>query len=273
MRYSSFLVFLSFVALALAFFLLPQGTRERLRHGGRLFTQPAEEFAAMGLRVGREALGGLPPSMSAAERDELLSDKARLEADSQVRDARVRELEAQNLALQKLLQHVSAQHSYALVVCEVVKRPPWSQARQVVVVDRGSSSGLRSGQAVLSLEGVAGVVVEATARQAVVELLASPTLSLPCEVAGRRVSAVLENHAGQFVLTSVLGADYEAAQPGDQVVTTDLGSDAMQPGLLLGTITELTRDAQGAPQYLVALLPQPAVPKYLMAVLPEKIRN
>ncbi|MBO4619604.1 MAG: rod shape-determining protein MreC [Victivallales bacterium] len=270
MRYSRVLILLSFLALALAFFFLPRGTRERLRHFGRLFTQPSEEMAAMSLRVGREALGGLPPEMSVAERDELLAAKARLEAESQVRDARVRALEAQNQALQKLLQHVSAQHSYALVVCEVVKRPAWSQTHHTVVVDRGSSSGLRPGQAVLSLEGVVGVVSEATARQAVVELFTSPSFALPCEIAARQVSAVLENHGGQFVLTSVLGAEYDAVQLGDEVVTTDLGSDAMQPGLLLGTIAEKTRDANGAPRYLVDAIVQPATLKYLMAVLPER---
>ena len=224
----------------------------------------------MSLRVGREALGGLPPAMSVAERDELLASKARLEADSQVRDARVRELEAQNQTLQKLLQHVNAQHSYALVVCEVVRRPAWSHARQVAVVDRGGSSGVQPGQAVVSLEGVVGVVSEATTRQAVVELSTSPSFALPCEVAGRQLSGVLERHAEELVLTSVLGADYDVAQPGDQVVTTDLGSDTMQPGLLLGTISAMTRDEQGAPRYTVTPVAQPEALKYLMVVLPER---
>ena len=224
----------------------------------------------MSLRVGREALGGLPPAMSVAERDELLTAKTRLEAESQMRDARVRELEAQNQTLQRLLQHANAQHSYALVVCEVMKRPSWSQARQTVVVDRGSSFGVQPGQAVLSLEGVVGVVREATTRQAVVELTTSPAFALPCEVAGRQLSAVLERHAEGLVLTAVLGADYDAAQPGDEVVTTDLGSDAMQPGLLLGTIAEMTRDEQGAPRYTVVPVTQPEALKYLMVVLPER---
>ncbi len=224
----------------------------------------------MSLRVAREALGGLPPELSVAERDELLADRTRLEAESQVRDARMRELEAQNQTLQKLLQHVSAQHSYALVVCEVIKRPSWSQIRHVVVVDRGSSSGIEPGQAVLSLDGVVGVVSEATARQAVIELFTSPSFALPCEVAGRQVSAVLENHTGELVLTSVLGADYDAVQVGEQVMTTDLGSDSMQPGLLLGTIAELGQDENGAPRYAVTPVAPPAALKYLMIVLPER---
>ena len=122
----------------------------------------------------------------------------------------------------------------------------------------------------MSLDGVVGVVREATTRQAVVELTTSAAFALPCEVAGRQLSAVLERHGEELVLTAVLGADYEAAQAGDQVVTTDLGSDAMQPGLLLGAIAEKTRDGNGAPRYLVTPAAQPDALKYLMAVLPER---
>ncbi|MBQ4481491.1 MAG: rod shape-determining protein MreC [Victivallales bacterium] len=249
---------------------MPHGTRKRLRHFGRFFTQPSEEMASLSLRMSREALGGLPPNMTVAERDELLATKTRLEADSQVSAARIRELESQNQALNKLLQHVGIQRSYALVVCEVIRCPRGKQSEQVVVIDCGSSSGVQPGQAVMSLDGVVGVVSEATTRQAVVELYSSQTFSLPCEVAGRRLSAVLENHSGQLVLDSALGADYDAAEIGDQVLTTDLGEDAMQPGLLLGTIAEKSRDENGAPLYAVTPVASPDTLKYLMVVLAKR---
>lgn len=270
MRYSRILVLLSFVVLALALFFLPRGVRQRLRHFGRLFTQPSEEMAALSLRMSREALGGLPPDMTVAERDELLATKARLEADGQVYAMRIRELESQNQSLNKLLQHVGIQRSYALVVCEVLRRPRGNQSEQVVVIDCGSSSGVQPGQAVMSLDGVIGVVSEATTRQAVVELYSSPTFSLPCEVAGRRLSAVLENHSGRLVLGSALGADYDVAEIGDQVLTTDLGEDAMQPGLLLGTIAKKTRDDNGAPLYEVTPVAPLDALKYLMVVLAKR---
>lgn len=244
--------------------------RKRLRHFGRLFTQPSEEMAALSLRVGREALGGLPPNMTLAERDELLSARARQEAESQTYVSRIRELETQNQSLQKLLQHVSVQRTYALVVCEITRRPSRNQAEQMVLIDCGSSSGVQPGQAVMGLEGVVGVVSEATTRQAVVELYSSPSFSLPCEVAGRRLSAVLENHAGKMVLVSALGTDYDAAEIGDQVLTTDLGEDAMQPGLFLGTIAEKARDENGAPLYVLTPVASLDSLKYLMVVLPER---
>ena len=270
MRYSRVLILCSFLILALALFFLPRGIRQRLRHFGRLFTQPSEEMAALSLRVGREALGGLPPNMTPAERDELLAERARQEADSQTYESRLHEMEAQNQALQKILQHVSVQRTYALVVSEIIRRPARNLAEQVVVIDRGSSSGIQPGQAVMSLEGVIGVVCEATTRQAVVELYSSPSFSLPCEVAGKRMSAVLENHSGKLVLVSALGADYDAVEIGNQVLTTDLGEDAMQPGLFLGTIAEKTRDENGAPLYTLTPVASLESLKFLMVVLPER---
>ncbi|MBP5300840.1 MAG: rod shape-determining protein MreC [Victivallales bacterium] len=254
----------------MALVLLPEGTQKRLQHLGHLVTQPAEEIASLSMRISREALGGLPAGMTLAERDEMLAEQARLHASAQTATARIQALEAENQSLQKLLQHVSVQRNYALVVGEVLKRPGWRESRRTLVIDRGTSSGVQPGQAALTLEGVAGFVTEATARQAVVELVSAPEFALPCEVGGRRLTAVLERQGEWLGLTSILGEDYARAVVGDQVLTTDLGSDAMQPGLLLGTISQLSWDENGAPRYTVAPAATADTLKYLMIVLPER---
>ena len=115
-----FLTAISFVIFALAFFLLPSGVEERLSRLGRLFVSPAEEFGAVSQRVAREALGGLPEGMTVEERDELLSELARVKNELSVRDASEESLRAENRQLQRLLRHVRQSRDYSLVVAEVV---------------------------------------------------------------------------------------------------------------------------------------------------------
>ncbi len=248
---SRLLVILSFVLVAAALYLLPQGTTRRLLGTGRAFTQPARELSAMGQRVAREALGGLPENMTREERDALLAEVARLKEQSVGYSRRLDSLRAENIQLQRLLRHYKQTKDYSMVTAEVVGRSALLGRMDTLVLDRGASDGIQAGQAVLGTEGIVGVVEEAMARQSVVRLVSSPGFSLPASVSGRDATGILENQGGRLVLVGLMGRDFDALSLGDVVVTTELGSEAMQPALAVGTIGDKGRTPDDAPMYML----------------------
>ncbi|MGN0892785.1 MAG: rod shape-determining protein MreC [Oligosphaeraceae bacterium] len=243
------LTFLSFLLAAAALFLLPAGTARRILHTGFLFTQPAREISAMGQRISREALGGLPENMTLEERDALLAELG--QARTQLAQARAQQegLRMENLQLQRLLRHYKAPHEYSLVVAEVTSRGLFLGKVCTFLLDRGASDGIQAGQAVLDQDGLVGVVEQATARQAVVRLLCAPDFSLPAESVERRTSGILENREGRLMLTGTMGEAFDSLGFGEWVTTSDLGSEAMQPGIPVGTIQGKERSPDDSPAY------------------------
>ena len=251
--YTKSLLFLSALLLALALLFLPAGASRRLHRLGNAVTSPAEEMAAMGARVAREALGGLPPNFTLEERDRLLKETAEAKAALQSAAAAREKLEAENRTLHALFRHMRANHAYSLVVAEVLRPPEWRAATAEVRIDRGAANGLRPGQAALTTDGLAGVVVEVSARRAVVRLTGDARFTLAGEIPSRQVSGIVESDGqGGLRMTSPMGAGYANVLHGDQVFTTDLAGEEMQPGLLIGTVTHVSTAADGTPVYGIA---------------------
>ena len=256
-----FLTAISFVIFALAFFLLPSGVEERLSRLGRLFVSPAEEFGAVSQRVAREVLGGLPEGMTVEERDELLSELARVKNELSVRDASEESLRAENRQLQRLLRHVRQPRDYSLVVAEVVGRGVLFGRSESLVIDRGATDGILAGQAVMTIDGVVGVVVDSTPRQATVRLYTSRSFSLAAEVPAKRTSGML---------TMPMGDAFDSLLPGETLCTSDLGSDMMQPGLNIGVIESKERQADDVPAYVVRPAASTGDIRYVMVAIRGK---
>ena len=245
---SRLLLCFSFLLLAAALFWLPAGTRKRLARTGRAFVEPTAEMNAMGLRVAREALGGLPPDMTVSQRDDLLAELAKTRNALEVKDAASEALKAENDQLRRLLRYVRQPRDYSLVVAGVAAQLAGTGS---VVLDRGSADGILAGQAVMTLEGLSGIVSEASIRRSVVTLLGDKDFSIPVEVPSRQTNGILENRKGKLLLVAPMGAGFDSLEAGDVVCTTDLGSEVMQPGLLVGTIREKLRAPDDSPIYVI----------------------
>lgn len=268
MHYSRLIIAIAFVLLSLALFFLPAGTRTRITGISRAISRPGQEFTALTARLTREALGGLPPDMSIDERDQLIAEAAAAKLSLATRDEDIAALAAENRFLQRLVRHIRQTHDYSLVVCEVVKRPAWSRYYGHLTLDRGASDGLRAGQAVLTLEGVVGVISSVTLRQSVVLLYDAPEFALAAGVASREVSALIEQQEGDLRLTTPMGREFSEIRRGDLVCTSNLGNDAMQPGLPIGLITGEDVSAEGAPLFTVSPNASLEHLKYLLVAIP-----
>ena len=270
--YSRLMLFVSALVLAGALLLLPSGTALRVRRLAHAVVAPAEEMAALGARVSREALGGFPQGMTMEERDQLLRNATAANAALQGALAAREQLETDNLALHSLLRHVRQNRDYSLVVAEVLRPPLWRSAVAEVQIDRGAADGLREGQGVLTPEGFVGVVAEVAARSSWVRLLDSSNFSLCAEVGARQASGILENREEGLVMVSPMGVGYTSIMPGDQLLTSDMSGPEMQPGLLIGSVSEVKRMPDGTLAYRVTPaagdLSAEKSPRFLLVAIP-----
>lgn len=249
--YSRLAICISFVLFALALFVLPRGLAERLKWGARLFTTPGMAIAQFTTRVTREAVGGLPPQMTASQRDALLMEAAGTRTAIARQNDAMANLRNTNRELQRLLRHTTGERSHTMLAAQIVRMSPFDRRVNAITIDRGAYDGVQGGQAVQTLDGVIGVVGEVMAHQATVRLLLAPDATMPVQVLGRNVSALLENRGGVLYMTSVMGTNFAAVQAGDRIYTTDLGSEAMVAGQRVGQVTAVQRGEDGAPIYVV----------------------
>jgi rod shape-determining protein MreC len=117
--------------------------------------------------------------------------------------------------------------------------------RQRLVLDAGSSDGVRVGQVVIDAGGVVGQIIETTPMHSTALLLTDPDHAVPVAVQrnGVRLVAYGTGRSDRLALASIpLSSDVKV---GDVVVTSGLG-ERFPAGFPVGTITALRPDESRA---------------------------
>lgn len=273
----------SFLLFAAALLLVPQGTQQRLRALGRLFVQPAQELSAAGLRIARETLGGLPENFTVAERDQLLSELAAARLRLEQSGDQVRRLENDNRFLMHLLKLQRENTDSTMVVAEVIRRDPLQGFYHELLLNRGHNDGLKPGHAVISVQGLVGIIGEVSARTAQVRLISSPDFVLPCRVLAREATGILRGPEPEqpprllvppqrFTLDSIVTPGLATISGGDRVSTCGLGSDNLQDNLPVGVVGKAETTRSGNDVYQVIPYADLDRLRFLMVILPNKKR-
>ncbi|MFZ5765736.1 MAG: rod shape-determining protein MreC [Thermodesulfobacteriota bacterium] len=152
-----------------------------------------------------------------------------------------REAVATNVRLSKLLQMKETLPPPTLTA-QVIGRDP-SLWFRTIIIDRGSSEGVRKGMPVVAVEGVVGQILETSPNYAKVLLANDPNSAIDVLVQKNRVQGILKGNGGSgFSLLYVLkNADVEK---GDIIVTSGLG-DVFPKGLPVGTVSEVVKSKRG----------------------------
>lgn len=208
---------------------------EKIRSLGWRAVEPVvlavEAPFALGRRLGEEM----------RTRHELMNDIAALERQRRqqsVELALLEELRDDNRELRALLE-ASRRLEPAYRSAELMKIDlnPWSHR---VVINRGSSDGLSTGQPVMDSLGVIGQVDELGLRTAQVILISDPDHALPVRVqrTGLRTVAYGSGRINRLRLTDLpMNVDLV---PGDRLVTSGLGG-AFPPGLPVAEVESVLR--------------------------------
>ncbi len=154
------------------------------------------------------------------------------------------ELAQENSQLRGLLKLKTSAPGWKLVSASVISRNPDSWF-QTVVINRGTRSGVKSGMAVIVPQGVVGRVIAAAPFSATVMLVLDPQSGVGAQDVRSQAAGVLRGRTPLTQqMTFQLFSHHPNILPGDAVVTSSY-SQYFPPGLLLGQVSKVTKNAYG----------------------------
>lgn len=162
--------------------------------------------------------------------------------------AEVNELEVENKKLQKLLDKKTDLRVYDPIQANVIARNP-DQWEEKLILNEGSSNGVKNNMAVLTSEGLVGKVVQTTSYTSEVELLSTNNtnyrVSATVSSKGKEARGLIEGYdakRGELMLKRI--DSKLKIKKGDKVTTSGLGG-IFPKGILIGEVTKVTTDDFG----------------------------
>lgn len=156
--------------------------------------------------------------------EELISEHSQLE-----------EYKQENERLQQLLD-LKDKYSLNGTAARVIGRSgqAWSQT---VTLDKGSNSGVDTGQTVMGSSGVVGQVVSVTPNSSTVRLLSDPSSGAAAKVQSSRAEGIVKGSLSGVLYLEDLDASAKV-EAGDVVITSGLGG-SYAGGLIIGTVVSV----------------------------------
>lgn len=153
----------------------------------------------------------------------------------------LKELDQENIRLRGLLSF-KQRSPLRLVASRVIGRSfeAWSSS---VIIDKGKKSRIKSGMAVIDLQGLVGRVVEAADNSSRVMLINDPSQGIPSIVQRSRQDGLVNGTLGANLIMRYLPEDAQIIK-GDLVITSEL-SQIYPKGLLIGEVTNIGSDFSG----------------------------
>ena len=162
--------------------------------------------------------------------------------------ARNSSLEAENKQLKSALKVKNTLTDYNIIQASVISRSPDSWT-DLLVINKGSTSGLRKNMAVMSGGGIIGRLIEVNAATAKVELITTSDKSAnrfaveAQAVNGKKVHGII-TVIGNKTLSFTQAVDSKKLKRGAKIYTSGLGGNSPK-GLLVGTVSTTTHDTFG----------------------------
>ena len=160
----------------------------------------------------------------------------------------VRDLEDDNEQLRRLLQYKGRNpFKRSMAAAQVISRSgnAWFNT---VLLDKGRSDGIRSGMAVVNINGLVGRTIEVSPHSSKVLLISDPDSSVSAYVARSKVLGVVNG-----ALSNVLEMKYiissSSVEAGDLIVTSGV-SDIFPKGIPVGTVVKADKRDYDLFQYI-----------------------
>lgn len=223
---------------------MTRNPREQLTSPERLvrdITAPLASCLAQGVKRVQEAVSVVWNYRAVMEEIERLREQVN---QLELEVARLRETERQNELLRQALDFRDSQDK-ELLAARVIGREPVSWYKYIVI-NRGSSDGVKPGMAVIAPGGVVGQVRQVTLQTAEVMLVLDPDSSIGGRIVGSDELVLVEGQANNPDAAVVRSLVQDSTMSeGDQVVTSGF-SKIFPGGLPIGTIVSVERGAYGS---------------------------
>lgn len=162
--------------------------------------------------------------------------------------AQVNELDTENKNLQKLLDKKTDLRAFDPIQANVIARNP-DQWEEKLILNEGSSNGVKVNMAVLTSEGLVGKIVQTTPYTSQVELLSTNNtnyrVSATVSSKGKEARGLIEGYdakRGELMLKRI--DSKLKVKKGDKVTTSGLGG-IFPKGILIGEVTKVSTDDFG----------------------------
>lgn len=190
------------------------------------------------------------------EFDELQEENERLNAQLREAEAKLREVDhiiEENESMRRLLGlNPDAKDNLELEIAEVIGESIGGISTSLTI-DKGSLSGIKQNDCVMTADGMVGFISEVGTTFSVVTLLSDPSMQMGAMISRTREVAVCQ---GDFVLMrsgklklSYLKKDADI-MVGDPIETSGLG-EVFPKGVLIGYIEEVVPESHGISDYAV----------------------
>lgn len=243
----------AFIVVLMIIIVLGGSVRLRNRRNTPLFIQSfGNDVVAVGARIIDAPLGlisgglnSVNSTLNTEQENNYLKNKVTDLGQTKAKD---QALESENKQLKAALNLKETLTSYDQVNASVISRSSdtWSD---LLVINKGSSSGIRKNQAVMCGGGVIGRVIEVSAASSKVELITTTDKSANRFAvqaradSGKMVHGIITvNSNGSLSFTQVV--DSQKIKKGTKVFTSGMGGSSPK-GLLVGTVAATTRDSFG----------------------------
>ena len=159
-----------------------------------------------------------------------------------IENVRLKEVEAENETLRRLLKFTEANpiHSYraAEVKGRVVGRDP-SNFLSYLIIDVGSQQGIERGMPVVTERGLVGRITDVGSNWAKVMLIIDPSSSVNALIQTSRATGVVEGQVGGSLLMKYIPQG-DTVNVNEIVLTSGLGGN-FPKGLIIGQVTAVQR--------------------------------
>ena len=160
------------------------------------------------------------------------------------------EFAAENERLRALLGYKQSATQFDLVAARVIGREAatWSS---MIVIDRGTSDGVRENMAVVTEKGLVGHVMEAGLKSSKVQLIMDPRSSVGTLVQRpeSRVTGIVEGDMNDPTMPRMVNIPKTAdVQEGDVIVTSGFGG-VYPKGIVIGKVTAVKNESGGLLKY------------------------
>ncbi len=172
---------------------------------------------------------------------ELREDNMRLQEEIDIlRQERfeLSEAEVQNKRLKKLLKFKEIS-SYPVVSANVIGASPSILRSQVVIVDKGTGSGITQGMPVASYDGIVGRILVSADKSSEVLLITDPVSAVDAYVHRTRARGIVKGTGSGCMMQYI--EKKSDVSIGDKVISS--GKDGFFPkGVIIGTVTDIEAD-------------------------------
>jgi rod shape-determining protein MreC len=167
-------------------------------------------------------------------------ENLQLRHEAAVRERRISQLEEQALETQRLQGLLAIRESYQadFLAARVVGRDT-SNWFKTILIDRGTSSGVRRNLPVIAPDGLVGRVLEVTPTMSKVQLITDPVSAAGGLIQRTRVTGVVSGGLGTGLQVRYLPQLADVAV-GDEIITSGLGG-VFPKGIPLGRVTAVER--------------------------------